>query len=478
MKSLANILLDRLDISRVDYGEARIVHRVSQDIAVRNQNLESVGSSESFGFGVRVLRNGCWGFAACSDLTSERINKTIAWAIQTADAASLTHPKPDAFVCPPVSRVSYVTPHLIDPFSVGLDEKIEFLVQCSKAMKLKEIAHAEAYMGSFRERKLLVTTQGSWIEQDIVECGAGLAAYAIRDGMMQVRSYPSSFKGAYACSGYEFIESLDLQSHGPRIAQEAVELLSAPACPEGETDVIIGSSQMALQIHESIGHATELDRMLGYEASFAGTSFVMPQHIGKLHYGSPVVNVTSNPTAPAGLGTYAFDDEGVPACAEPVIRDGVLRGVLSSSSTGPLIGRTSSGSMRADGWSHFPIIRMSNLNLEPGEWELDDLIADTRSGIFLDVNRSWSIDHKRMHFQFACEHAREIRDGKLGRLFRNPVYDGITTKFWNSCDAVCNANHYRMWGLRDCGKGEPMQVAHVGHGCAPARFRKIHLFSA
>ena len=372
----------------------------------------------------------------------------------------------------------FVTPHAVDPFSVSLTEKIEMLSACSSLMmKEHAVRQAEATMDAFRERKVFASTTGSLIEQEIIECGAGVAACAIGKGDMQVRSYPASFRGNFACAGYEHIEAMRLEENAPRVAAEAAALLRAPACPSGEFDIILEGSQLALQIHESIGHAIELDRIFGSEASFAGTSFVEPSMVGSLRYGAPIVNVSSDSTVSGGLGTFAFDDEGVPAQRDPVIRDGVLVGVLSSCSTAPRIGRASNGTMRADGWSHFPLVRMTNLNLEPGEWELDALVADTRHGFLLETNKSWSIDDKRINFQFATETAREIRNGKLGKLYRNPVYTGASTRFWGACDAICSAAHWRMWGIPNCGKGEPVQTAHVGHGCAPARFRNIALRS-
>jgi TldD protein len=238
-----------------------------------------------------------------------------------------------------------------------------------------------------------------------------------------------------------------------------------------------------LQVHESCGHPIELDRVFGTEASYAGTSFLTPDKYNTLRYGSDIVNLTADATIPGGLGTFGWDDEGVPAQRVPIVRDGIFRGYLTSRETAQqlreIVGdgapEASGGAMRADGWNRIPLIRMTNVNLEPGEWEFDDLIADTDDGIYMELNKSWSIDDKRLNFQFGTEIAYEIRSGKMGRMLKNATYTGITPQFWGSCDAICNENHWRVWGTPNCGKGQPGQVAHTGHGAAPARFRNVQV---
>jgi TldD protein len=240
--------------------------------------------------------------------------------------------------------------------------------------------------------------------------------------------------------------------------------------------IVIDSSQLALQVHESCGHPIELDRVLGMEASFAGTSFLTLDKLGKLQYGSPIVNIDADATAPGGLGTFGFDDEGVPAQNVPVVSAGLFVGYLTSRETAPVIGRRSMGSARASGWNVIPLIRMTNVNLRPGDaGTLDDLIADTRDGLFLSTNRSWSIDDRRLNFQFGTQVGWRIRNGKLAEMVRNPTYTGITPEFWGSCDAICGASEWQLWGVPNCGKGEPMQTHRVGHGAAPARFRNVQV---
>ncbi len=224
-----------------------------------------------------------------------------------------------------------------------------------------------------------------------------------------------------------------------------------------------------------MGHPTELDRVLGLEAAFAGTSFVSLEDVDRLRYGSELVNITADATVPGGLGTYGFDDEGVEAQRVDLIRDGVLTGFQTSRETAAAAGHgRSNGTMRAEGWENFPLIRMTNINLLPGDGDLEDLLADVDDGIYMATNKSWSIDDKRKNFQFGCEIAWEIKRGRVGRMLKDPRYTGITTDFWGSCDAVAGAQEWRMWGTPNCGKGQPGQTMRVGHGTSPARFRKVH----
>jgi TldD protein len=271
------------------------------------------------------------------------------------------------------------------------------------------------------------------------------------------------------------MERYDLPGNAWRVAEEAAELLRAKPCPSGVTTVVLDGSQVALQIHESCGHAIELDRVLGTEAAFAGTSFLTTDKLGGFMYGSPFVNITADATIPGGLGTFGYDDEGVPAHSTPVVRDGLFVGYLTSRESAAALGQTSNGAMRASGWNRIPLIRMTNVNLDPGTWTFDDLIADTEDGIYMETNRSWSIDDRRLNFQFGTEIAREIKNGKLGALIKNATYTGITPQFWGSCDAVCNRDHWVVWGTPNCGKGQPEQVAHTGHGAAPARYRNVQV---
>jgi TldD protein len=313
----------------------------------------------------------------------------------------------------------------------------------------------------------------------LTECGGGIQAYAVGDGELQVRSYPNSHGGNMAAAGWEHLVGLDLAANAPRVADEAVALLTAPPCPQEITTLVVDGEQVALQVHESIGHALELDRMLLGEAAYAGTSWVTPDALAQgLRYGSEHLDVTADATIPGALGSFGWDDEGVPAARTPLIEQGLLRATLSDRQSAAAIGLDRSGGCaRAEGFARQPIVRMTNVSVEPGAaGSLADLIADTEDGgLYLESNRSWSIDDRRWQFQFATEIAREIRGGELGRLFRNPLYAGITPEFWGSLDAVCGRDEWRLWGLTNCGKGEPGQLMHVSHGTAPARFRDVQV---
>jgi TldD protein len=279
-----------------------------------------------------------------------------------------------------------------------------------------------------------------------------------------------SFQG-----GWEEVESLALEREAPRVAEEAVALLSAHPCPPAVTTVVIDAEQMALQVHESVGHPTELDRVYGTEAAYAGTSFLKAADAGSLRYGSPQMNITADATTPRGLGTFGFDDEGVPARREPVVERGILVGFLASRETAARLGSGGGGSMRADGWARMPLVRMTNLHLEPGTGSFDELLDGIDDGVYLATNKSWSIDDKRLNFQFGTQIAWEVKQGKLGRMLRDATYTGVTPVFWGSLDAVAGSEEWRLFGLTNCGKGQPGQHAHVSHGASPARFRNVQI---
>jgi len=462
------------------YADARVVRREDESISVKNGIVEALGHGQDQGFGVRVIADGAWGFASSAVLTTAEAERVAALAVSIAQASALFKMQDVDLGPPVVSRGEYHTPIIMDPFTVPLERKIETLLKADALMRQAPgVQVARGEMAFIRERKTFASTEGSWVEQEIVESGCGVEATAVGDGEVQVRSYPNSVGRHQMTRGYEFVDEMDLVGHAERVGAEAGALLHADACPSGVMTVVIGGPQLALQVHESCGHPIELDRVFGTEASFAGTSFLTTDKLGgTFHYGSPVVNLTADSMTPGGLGTFGWDDEGVPAQSTPIVREGIFMGYLMSRETARQLGKMSNGCMRASGWNRMPIIRMVNVSLEPGAWKLEDLIADTDAGIFMDVNRSWSIDDRRLNFQFGTEIAYEIKGGKLGRLLKNALYTGITPEFWGSCDAVCDRDHWVVWGTPNCGKGQPMQTAHTGHGAAPARFRNIKVRGA
>jgi TldD protein len=476
-----NELLDRaLDAAQragARYADARSVERTQESLSVKNGRLEAASSTVSAGFGVRVLIDGAWGFSSSSLAEPDEAERV---ARQAADIARASHRALRAPVelddTPPVTD-EYRTPFEDDPFAVSLEEKLRILMAADEAMgRVRGVGVREGTMYFGRERKTFASSDGAHIGQEIVEAGAGIEATAVDEGEMQQRSYPNSHGGQFVTGGFEAIRALALPDHAERIAGEAVALLGAPQCPSGEMTLILDASQVALQVHESCGHPTELDRVFGTEASYAGTSFLTTDKLDGFRYGSDLVTIEADATAAGGLGTFGYDDEGVPAQRVPLVEDGTLVGYLTSRETAPRLGRRSMGSARAWSWNRIPLIRMTNINLRPGAaGTLDDLIADTDEGIYVTTNKSWSIDDRRLNFQFGNQAGWLIRGGKLTDMVKNPTYTGITPELWGSCDAVCGPAEYVLWGVPNCGKGEPGQIGHVGHGAAPARFRKVRV---
>jgi TldD protein len=288
-----------------------------------------------------------------------------------------------------------------------------------------------------REDTTFAATDGSYTEQVITHVGSAVEANAVEGNEHQRRSFPDA-GGGWNAAGYEFVRGMDLVNRAEPLAEEAVALLTAPQCPSGRFTVILDPTQLYMQVHESCGHPSELDRVFGTEASYAGTSFLTTDKLADgFRYGSDLIDIVADATAPGGMGTFGWDDEGVEAQTVDLVKGGIFVGYLSSRETASRIGRTSGGAMRADGWNRIPLIRMTNINLRPQPgMSLDDIVADTDDGLYLASNRSWSIDDRRLNFQFATEVAYEIKGGKKGRLFKNPTYTGITYEFWRSCDAV------------------------------------------
>ena len=476
MQDIIKNVLDSLKFKGTEYASARVMGDESQYISVKNGIVEALEQSSSYGFGVMVLYKGSWGFASSYDLAPKNIERIAMKALEVAKASSLV--KKEKIVLSSLDKIvaSYKTPYITDPFSVPVNEKLKVLLETDKLIKsVKGVSISFGHFRAYRKNILFMSTDGSIIDQEITECGGGIEAMAIDGDEVQNRSYPNSHGGQMGTGGYEIFESLGLVGEAIRIGEEAVALLSAPQCPAETTTLILDPTQMALQVHESCGHAVELDRALGMEASYAGTSFLTTDKLGKFKYGSEIVNIYGDATAPGGLGTFGYDDEGVPAQKFDIVKEGMFVNYLTSRETASKIGQKSNGTARASGWGRIPIVRMTNINLRPGDWKFQDLIRDTKDGIYMCTNREWSIDDKRLNFQFGCEIAWEIKKGKLGRMLKNPTYQGITPEFWNSCDAICSKDYWQIWGVPNCGKGEPTQVAHVGHGTAPTRFRNVKI---
>ncbi|MDP8255734.1 MAG: TldD/PmbA family protein [Candidatus Alcyoniella australis] len=469
-------LIARCIAAGAEYADLRRVDSDRQTLDVRNGAVDGISDRTDGGVGLRVLYHGAWGFAATSGLDQRSLEACADRAVAVAKASAGTVREPVRLAPVEPLRQSWTSPLLIDPAAVSLADKLELLLQATELLRGDDerIVSTTGSLRSFVDRKLFVSSEGSHIEQTIVHCGGGIGAVGRNGDVVQSRHYPQMHGGDYGCAGWEFVEQMGLVQAAPRVREELLELLEAPDCPVGPTTLIIGNSQLALQVHESCGHPAELDRVLGTEIAYAGGSFITLDKLGTLRYGSDAVTIVADATVPGGLGSFGYDDEGVPAQAVPLVERGLFVGYLSSRETAPVIGRTSGGAMRADGWNNIPLIRMTNVNLQPGDaGSLEDLIADTQSGVYVETNKSWSIDDLRLNFQFGTEYGRLIENGRLTRVVKNPVYTGITPEFWNSCDAVCSEQSWKMWGVPNCGKGQPGQVARVGHGTSPARFRNV-----
>ncbi len=476
MKDLARLAIDTAASRGASYADARAIESNREDIQVKNGEVGGLDLSESAGLGVRVLVGGSWGFSATDDLTKEGVERCAAQAVATGRAsASITHE--DVRLAPePAHRVVWASTCAIDPFRVPLEKKLDLLFRIDAEMRaVKGVKNAESFLSFQRKRQFFLSTEGSDIEQTLTRSGGGFSSTAVSADDVQRRSYPQA-EGLHQALGYEFIESIPFVENARRVAEESVALLTAAQCPAGDHDIILEGSQLALQIHESVGHPTELDRVLGMEANYAGTSFLTLDKLGKLAFGSKLVNLVADATLPHGLATFGFDDDGVEAQRWHIVRDGLFTGYLTSRELAHRVGDSRSrGCVRSDGWFHIPMIRMVNLSLMPGEGTLGELLDDSDHAILMETNRSWSIDQLRYNFQFKTEIGWEIRNGKKVRMLKNPTYQGITTQFWNSCDFICGPGDWKPWGVVNCGKGQPGQVAEITHGTAPARFRKVRV---
>lgn len=477
-KDFALLVVDELR-RRGLTGDVRVVREIWETLRMENGVVHRIQHHTVEGWNVRVLVGGVWGFAASSRLRVDEIARVVERAhLQARANASVRTWGFDLAPAPAVQDVWEVHPEE-DPASISLEDKLERLARLDKALMAPYVQRRDIFLTTVREHKVFSSTWGSLIEQHIPKIGVGYSVSALDgDGDLQVRSYPSSHGGNWALGGLEWMERFRLLEEAPRVVEELERLLHARPVPAEEATLIIASDQMALQIHESVGHALELDRILGYEASYAGTSWVRLEDFGRLRYGSPLMNIVADATVPHALGSFGYDDEGIPAKRYALIEEGVLRSALSSRDTAAAIGETESGgTVRAESALHLPIIRMTNVNLLPGEHTLDALIGEVDHGYFLATNRSWSIDMKRLNFQFATEIAWRIEKGRLVEVMKNPVYYGITPEFWGSLDALGDASTWTMWGIPNCGKGEPPQTMGVGHGAPYARFTRVKVGS-
>jgi TldD protein len=457
-----------------DYADVRGEHLLHESLVVEGSQVKSISVFESAGVGIRVLIHGSWGFASTPHLSLKSLTGAASQAIAIAKASAAINKK--RLILAPTESITatHRSTWEIDPFEVPLSNKLDYLLWATASLLgPKAIKRASAHMDFYKRVKLFVSTEGSQIEQHLIESGAGLEVVAQAGEEVQTRSYPNSHHGALAQAGFEYVKQLDLVGGAKTIQTEVLHLLRAKPPKAGLTTLILHPTQVVMQLHESCGHAVELDRVLGQELSYAGGSFLTPDRLGRFRYGSAPVTIVADATLPGGVGSFGYDDEGIPAQRVELIREGLFVGYLSSRESATSLGLRSGGAMRAEHWDVPPLVRMTNVNLQPGDAILEALIKDVTRGYLLSTNKSWSIDDRRLNFQFTTEIGWEIAKGELGAIVKNPLYTGITPQFWQRCTGVSNRATWQLWGVPNCAKGEPMQLMHVGHGAPYARFDKV-----
>jgi TldD protein len=477
--ALADISLNTARKLGVTYADIRINRYRNEFIATREQQVQNVSRGQNFGFGVRVLYKGTWGFASSRSVTPEDVRRITQQAVEIARANSAYQRKRISMV--PVEKVvtTWKNAYEKDPFAVSIDDKIQFLLSLNEsAMKTPGVSFVNSTMGFVNEQKFYASTDGSRIEQYIIRVDPSFTVTAVNraNGDFQSRSSLGGPQGM----GYEYMEKHDWKKEAQQAGEEAVMKLKAKAVEPGKYDLVLHPSHLWLTIHESVGHPTELDRSLWMEANYAGTSFLTPDKIGTLQFASKIMNFVADRTQPAGLATVGYDDEGVPGQRWHLIKDGMFVDWQTTRDLAPMIGHKKSyGCNHGDSWGSITFPRMPNVSLQPGadNTSLDDLIAGVEKGILIYGDGSYSIDQQRYNFQFGGQVFWEIKNGKRGEMLRDVAYQSRTTDFWNSCDGLGGEATYELGGTFSDGKGEPGQSNSVSHGCPVARFRQVNVLN-
>ena len=438
--------------------------------------VPGVADSESFGFGIRVLAEGTWGFASSYDVSNDAIARAAAQAVEIAKANAPLRRQPVQLAPTPAYKDTYRTAIAVDPFSVPIAQKLDLLRAVAiEALAVKGVFSVMAFIRQRSEDRLFASSEGSLIHQVIYQVGPEFTAQAVDAGRkLKSRTYRPNA----VCAGYEAVERAKLVENASRVGEQAVEHLKAPSVSPGVKDLVLLPTHLGLTIHESIGHSTELDRALGYEANYAGTSFLTPDKLGKFRVGSEIVNVFGDRTRPESLSTCGYDDDGVKTRQFPIIKDGIFVGFQTIRDQAHLIGQTESmGCCYADSFASIPFQRMPNVWLAPSSQAttLEDLISGVDDGILIDGRGSYSIDQQRYNFQFGGDAFFAIKGGKLGPMIADVAYQSRTPDFWASCDGIGGEALWENVGLTNDGKGQPGQVNAMSHGCAPARFRRINV---
>jgi len=477
---LASLAIEYIRKAGCEYGDMRICNYRTQKLEARDRSLSTLADNVSSGFGVRVLYEGAWGFAASHRKTPEEVIRLVSLAVDIAKGSRLSQQQPVRLAPVEAYQDTYITPIKVNPFDVSIGEKAELLLNINEQLLSysEVIKKAYSFLRFTEENKIFASTEGSLIQQTIYRSYPGYGCTAVVNGDAQSRNYERPPLNL----GYEHIDKEDLLGNVERVATEVIEKVNAPEIAAGLKTIILKPTNLWLTIHESVGHPTELDRVYGYEANFAGTSFATTEKLGKLQYGAPWINFVSDRTQPGGRSTVGYDDEGVKAQEWYVVKEGILVDYLTDRETAYRLGRSSSnGSAYADSWSSVPMVRIPNLGLEAGPdggshtATLAEMIADTEEGILIDGIGSFSIDQQRRNFQFGGDAFWKVEKGKVVGMLKNVTYHSMTTDFWNSVDAIGPISERMQCGTNMCGKGEPMQIAQMTHACVPVRVRNIQI---
>lgn len=477
---LADAALAQAKKLGASYADIRINRYRIESISTRERQVQAVASGQNYGFGVRVLYKGTWGFAASPLVTNAEVLRVTKEAVDIAKANAMFQTKPIRLVDAPKASGSWKSQFKRDPFDVPANEKIDFLLKLNEAaLGVKGVSFVNSSMAWVNEQKYLATSDGTKVEQYLIRGVPNFTVTAIdrASGDFQTRSALAQGRQA----GWEYTTEYDWLGEAKKAGEEAVEKLKAKPIEPGKYDLILYPSHLFLTIHESVGHSTELDRALLWEANYAGTSFLTPDKTNKLQFGSKIVNFFADRMQQGGLATIGWDDEGVEGQQWDLVKDGKFVGWQTTRSLAPLIGeKKSNGCLHADSWSSVPFPRMPNVSLAPSEKETsaEELIADVKNGIMINGRGSYSIDQQRYNFQFGGQTFWEIKDGKVtGAMLKDVAYQSRTTDFWNACDALGGKSTYELPGTFNDGKGQPGQSNAVSHGCPVARFRNINVLN-
>lgn len=472
-----DIAMNTANALGADYADIRIQKSTDQTIYLQNLSLKNTSTSTLHGYGIRVFKDGAWGFAHSDVFSDDAVAATVKRALGIALLSSKAKKGAGLVLAPERSYIAtYRTPVKIDPLELSLKEKVDLMLETNRMMMSYEgIRQAIFYLVMHKDEKLFASTLGTRLDITTQYLNPLIQATAVMDGDSQSRTFDLGGRA----TGWEWIDELNLTEKAKQVAEEAIIKVKADTLgPEQRRSLILDPNHLGLTMHESVGHPTELDRVLGWEADYAGISFATPEKLGNYKYGSDIVNFVGDNTLDQGLATAGFDDDGVPNQKWYIIKDGILNEYGTTRETAPQIGLSQSrGCNRATHYFNQPINRIPNLYLLPGKEELSpaQMINDTEDGVYIEGRGSFSIDQHRVNFQFGGDFFWEIKNGKLVRPLKKVLYKSCNPEFWNSCDAICDQRYWQPFGVVNCGKGQPNQTGRMTHGSAPARFRNIRV---